>query len=373
MLTLIRTGAATTRAEIMDQTGLSRSTVAQRLAALMARDLVVPAGGSNSTGGRPATLLQFNSSAGVVLACAIGATGRRVGIVDLGGRVLASREVKLEIADGPEAILTSVAEDLEDLLKDLDYGKDRVWGIGVGVPGPVEFATGRPVSPPIMPGWDGYPVADWLQERFDAPALVDNDVNVMAVGERGLAFGDCEQFLFVKVGLGVGAGIVADGHLYRGAQGCAGDIGHIYIPGHDDVLCACGNIGCLEAVVGGSAIAARLSAAGLPAIDARQVVEHALVRQPLAVREVREAGRELGRVLASLVNFFNPSVMAIGGALSVAGDDLLAGVREEVYRRSPPLATRDLRIVRSAAGSDAGMLGAAAIITEKVLDGVATG
>ncbi len=367
ILALIRSGAARTRAELIAQTGLSRSTVSQRLTQLFDSNLVIGEGEASSTGGRPATILAFNGSAGVVIAAALGATRSRVAVVDLGGAVLAEHEEPHSIADGPTATLEGIAAQAETLLKRARVKKAHVWGFGVGLPGPVEFASGRPVSPPIMPGWDGFPVADWLEEKFSCSVLVDNDVNVMALGEREQHFAGEDEFMFVKFGTGIGAGIIAGGRLHRGAQGSAGDIGHISVPGHDDVVCECGNTGCLEAVVGGRALARRLQAEGLDTVNSRDVVAQVLAGNTDAVLAVRDAGRELGLVLAGLVNAINPAVIVLGGAISAAGDHLLAGVREVIYRRSPPLATRNLRVVASAAGGRAGVIGAANMITSDVL------
>lgn len=370
VLAMIRSGQARTRAELIAQTGLSRSTLSQRLNELFEANLIVGVGEANSTGGRPATILAFNSGAGTVIAAALGVTRMRVAILDLGGRVLAEHEEAHAISDGPTVTLERIAAVVETLLADSGRDWSPIWGCGVGLPGPVEFASGRPVSPPIMPGWDGFPVGDWLQEQFSCTALVDNDVNVMALGEREQHFPGEEQLVFVKVGTGIGAGIIVAGRLHRGAQGSAGDIGHIYVPGHDDVICECGNTGCLEAVVGGRALASRLRAAGLDIQAPADVIAHVQSGNTLAVHTVREAGRELGLVLAGLVNSVNPAVIVLGGSISAAGDHLLAGVREVIYRRSPPLATRSLRIVGTASRDRAGIVGAAAMVTDVVLERV---
>jgi predicted NBD/HSP70 family sugar kinase len=197
--------------------------------------------------------------------------------------------------------------------------------------------------------------------------LVDNDVNIMALGEHFTHWRDTEHLLFVKVGTGIGCGIVAGRLIHRGAQGAAGDIGHIRVPGNEDVLCRCGNVGCLEAVAGGRALAERLAAAGAEATSSRDVVRLLRAGEPLAVRLVREAGRSLGQVLAGCVNFFNPDVIVIGGDLGEAHEQLLAGVREVIFERSLPLATGDLRTVPSLLGDRAGIVGAAVMVIEHVL------
>jgi predicted NBD/HSP70 family sugar kinase len=240
--------------------------------------------------------------------------------------------------------------------------------VGIGLPGPVEHASGRAISPPIMPGWDGYPVSEHFVERYHVPALVDNDVNIMALGEYWTHWRDqVDDLLFIKVGTGIGCGIVASGRIQRGAQGAAGDIGHIRVAGYDDAVCVCGNTGCVEAVAGGGAMARRLRAQGRDTPNARAVVELVKAGDREATRLVRESGRVLGQVLAAAVNFSNPSVIVIGGDVANAHEQLLAGVREVVYQRSLPLATRHLRIIPSQLGDGAGIRGASAMAVERVL------
>ena len=366
LLRLIRDGQASTRAELVTLTGLARSTVAQRMEALLSQRLVVPAGGSVSTGGRPPQMFAFNREAGVVLAADLGATHSRLAVTDLGGDVLTEGAEDIAIAEGPEAVLGWLETKLDALLEEVGRSHADVRGVGVGVPGPVEFATGTPVAPPIMPGWDGYRVADRLADHFGAPTLVDNDVNIMALGEHWKAWRAYDHLLYVKVGTGIGCGIITDGRIHRGAQGAAGDIGHIHVPGNEEI-CRCGNRGCLEAVAGGGAMAARLRAEGIAAENSRDVVRHVRDGRPEAMQLVRQAGRELGEVLAASVNFFNPGVIVIGGDIAHADEHLLAGVREVVYQRAVPLGTRSLRIVRSALDDRAGVIGAAVMVIEHVL------
>jgi len=367
VLRLVREGRASTRAELAELTGLGRSTVAQRVDALLAERLLVPLGEQASTGGRRATLLAFNRRAGVVLCADLGATHARLAVTDLGGDVLGEHAQDIEIAQGPEAVLAWTEATFDRLLGDAGQDAAAVVGVGVGLPGPVEFATGRPVAPPIMPGWDGHPVAARLAARYGAPVLVDNDVNIMALGEAWASQRAAQNLLFVKVGTGIGCGIVAGGRIHRGEQGAAGDLGHIQITRDPAVVCRCGNVGCLEAVAGGGAMAAALRRAGIDAPDARAVVRLVREGRPEAVGLVREAGRVLGEVLATSVNLLNPGVIVIGGDVAHADEQLLAGVREVVYQRSLPLATRSLRIVRSTLDDRAGVLGAAAMVVEHVL------
>jgi predicted NBD/HSP70 family sugar kinase len=367
LLRLIREEVAVTRADLARVTGLARSTVAQRVDALLGQGLVYEAGGSASTGGRPPTVLAFNRDAGVVLVADLGATHARVAVSDLVGTPLAERASDLDIALGPEHALTWVAERFSELLDDVGRSRHDVRGIGVGVPGPVEFDTGRPANPPIMPGWDDFPIPDWFAGRYSAPVLVDNDVNIMARGEHWMHWRETEHLLLIKVGTGIGCGIVADGHIHRGARGAAGDIGHIRATSREDVVCRCGNIGCLEAIAGGQALAQRLAETGADASHSRDVVRLVQGGHAGAIRMVRDAGRTLGEVLAGTVNFFNPAVIVIGGDIAEAHAQLLAGVREGIFSRSLPLATRDLRIVPCRLGDRAGVIGAAIMAIEHVL------
>jgi predicted NBD/HSP70 family sugar kinase len=239
--------------------------------------------------------------------------------------------------------------------------------MGVGLPGPVEHSSGRPINPPIMPGWDGYDVPGHLGRELGAVVLVDNDVNVMALGEHFAHWPDADHLVLVKVATGIGSGIISDGALRRGAQGAAGDLGHIQVPHGPDLPCRCGNTGCLEAVASGAAVAARLRELGIEAASSRDVVRLARAGSVPAIQALREAGRQIGQVLASAVSLLNPDVIVLGGALSQAGEHLLAGVREVVYARSLPLATQHLRIVESRTGERAGVIGAAVLVLDHML------
>ena len=367
VLRLVREGTAITRGDLASTTGLARSTIAQRVDALLQQNLLVSEADAASTGGRPPQLLSFNGGAGIVLAADLGATHARLAVTDLAGRVIAEEAHDVAIASGPEAVLSWLEERFAQLAGAAPHPSRRVLGIGVGLPGPVEFATGVPIAPPIMPGWDGYPVGERLARRFDAPALIDNDANLMALGERQREWPTTEDLLFVKVGTGIGAGMISHGRLLRGAQGAAGDIGHIHVRDHDDVLCRCGNRGCLEAVAGGGALATALTAQGLPAAEVRDVVRLFREGRPEVTTAIRAAGRQLGEVLAASVNYFNPAVIVIGGDLAHADEPLLAGVREVVYQRAVPLGTRSLRIVPSTLDDQAGVIGAALVAIEHIL------
>ena len=367
LLTILRDGQARTRAELVQLTGLARSTLAQRLDALLSQQWIIPTEEAISSGGRPAIAFTFNRTARVVLSADLGATHARVAITDLGTTVLAERAAEVPIDRGPEETLGWLQRTFEEMLAEIGHRPDEICGIGVGLPGPVEHRSGRPVNPPIMPGWDGFPVPEWLGSRLGAPVLVDNDVNIMALGEHWAARPDADHLIFVKIGTGIGCGIISDRRLHRGAQGAAGDIGHIRVAPALDTVCRCGNVGCLEAVASGAAMAAKLSASGVEADDSRDVVRLVRSGNTDAVQLIRQAGREVGDVLASIVNFFNPSVIVVGGDISEAGEQVLAGLREVIYSRSLPLATQHLTITASELGDRAGVIGAAVMVIEHVL------
>ena len=368
MLKLIRSGEAVTRAQIVQQTGLARSTVTQRVDALVAAGLIYEAGDSLSTGGRRPTRLAFRHDSGVVLSADLGATHSRVAVHDLAAGPEAETAFDAEIADGPERTLALVHERFLALLDEAGRDPARVRGIGVGVPGPVAFGTGKAVNPPIMPGWDRFSIPDWFADRFPgAPVLVDNDVNIMALGERAAAWPKIDHLMFVKIATGIGAGVISGGQLLRGAQGVAGDIGHVRVARGSDVPCSCGNRGCLEALASGPAIARELRAQGVDASNGNDVVDLVKHGNIDAIQAVRQAGRDIGEVLTACVSLMNPSVIAIGGSMARVGEHLIAGVREVVYTRSTPLATEHLSIVQSSAAENAGVRGAGMLAIEHAL------
>lgn len=377
----VRTGGLRTRSELVRQLGLGRNLVSQRVGQLIDLGLLQDGTMAPSTGGRPSRQLRFRSDAGCLLVADLGATHLQAGLTDLDGAVLDQRLQRLDITAGPEATLDRI-EQLFDEILSAQPGKARPpWGVGVGLPGPVEFSRGRPMAPPIMPGWDAYPVRERLAARYAAPAWVDNDVNLLALGELRAGIGRAEQnLLYVKVGTGIGAGLISGGRLHRGAQGAAGDIGHAQVLDDESVLCRCGNTGCLEALAGGFAIArdgllaaqsgrSRMLADTLEAtgaLTAEDVIQAAARGDQVSQGMLTRAGRLVGRTLATLVNFYNPSLIVIGGQISTAGEAFLGELRRTVYGRSMALATRDLRITTSPLGDRAGLFGAAFLVADEL-------
>ena len=367
LLDLIRRRSPITRAELASITGLARSTVAQRIDVLIAEGLVGEVGEAVSTGGRPPAMLGFNADSGIVLVADLGATHSRLAVCDLDANPLAETYRDIAIADGPDPVLDWVLEAFDALIDEVGRSSADVRGIGIGVPGPVDFSAGRAVHPPIMPGWDDFPIRDRFEDRYGVPVLVDNDVNIMALGEYWVMHPKVNDFMFVKVGTGIGSGLILGGRLHRGAKGAAGDIGHVQA-GSGDVMCRCGNQGCLEASAGGAALERILREKGHDAEVSRDVVALVRAGNQDAIQAVRDAGRLIGRVLATTVNLLNPAVVSIGGDIAEAGQQLLAGIRETVYQRSTALSTNELRITTGTLGDRAGIIGAAALIIEHVLD-----
>lgn len=374
----VRGAQSVTRPEIAEATSLSRSLSTKFIDVACGLNLLKNGEIGQSTGGRAPRLIDFNENAGQILVAELGATGFNVAASDLSGKLIDSTYVEANVSMGPEAVLSLVEQKFEQIVS---VRKIRnLWGIGIGVPGPVEFATGTPVSPPIMPGWDRYPIRERFSEKFKVPVWVDNDVNLMALGEHALRKDAItNELIFIKIGSGIGAGILTHGQLHRGAQGCAGDIGHISI-GVADVTCRCGNTGCIESVAGGLAIvrdaekAAQSGASDYLAkvlktskkVTINDVIAGSAGGDRWCVEKIVKVGKEIGSVLATLVNFHNPSLIVIGGSVSNSGDKLLAAIRESVLNRSLPLATRDLQIRLSEYPYLAGLSGAVEMVINEL-------
>jgi glucokinase-like ROK family protein len=375
MLRLLRDEGPLSRAELGGLLELHRPRVLSEVDRLAAADWVREAGPAASRGGRRSTLVELHPDlrfAGVDL----GATSIDVEITDGRLEPVASFKEPADIRTGPKSILARVDEILAKLRAEGAY--QRLMGIGIGVPGPVSFRDGVPVSPPIMPGWHRYPVRELMVREYNCPVVIDNDVNIMAVGEchAGVAK-SADNVLFIKIGTGVGCGIYLGGEVYRGPDGCAGDIGHIQVDAHGPV-CSCGNVGCLEALFGGAALARdalaaarsgaspaladRLRANG--SVTAQDVADGAAEGDVTCIGLIRDGGRRVGGVLASLASFINPSMIVIGGGLAGLGHVLLAEIRSVIYRRSLPLATGNLPVVMSELGPRAGVVGAVVLASE---------
>jgi predicted NBD/HSP70 family sugar kinase len=379
VVNLVRLGEAVTRPEIGRLTGLGRGVVTQRVEQAIEMGYLQEGEVGASSGGRAPRTLRFRGDRGRIIVCALGGLHIHVGIAALEGDLIAATHREWDIARGPADTIDATLEMVDELLA--DQPDVPVWGVAVGLPGPVDFASGRPVAPPIMPGWNGFDVRRRFEQRFDAPVWVDNDVNLLALGARSRRDPGPIDLIYCKIGTGIGAGLISGGRIHRGANGAAGDIGHVRVR-DSEVPCRCGKVGCLEAVAGGWALVrdahsaleagsvGRLAdaVAGGESLQPEVIARAAEDGDALAISLIQTSAREVGSAIAALVNMFNPGVIVIGGAAVAAGEIFLAEVRQRVYELSLPLATRDLSIVHSPDDSREPLRGGAVMAREQLFD-----
>ncbi|MFG1922413.1 ROK family protein [Cryptosporangium sp. NPDC048952] len=382
VLRLVRSGQAASRSDIARLTHVSASTAAIRVEALIELGFLHETGAGRSRGGRRPRVLELRTDAGVVAAADLGAHHATLALFDLGGTLLAEQELPMDIADGPERVLAWVVEQVGSMreahvAREPGAAAERVagtpagpqpaplLGLTVGVPGPVDFRAGKVVSPSRMPGWNGADVPALAKSLTDVPVLVENDANLMALGE--FAASPSEHLVFLKAGSGIGCGVIASGQLHRGARGAAGDISHAPVSDQQDVPCSCGRTGCLDAVASGAALARRLAEAGFDVRGTTGVVDIARDAEPVSARMFRDAGRATADVLATIVNFFNPDTLVLGGQLSQA-EPYVANIRSTLYERCLPMAVEKLVIEPSRAGRLAGVIGGGHLMLEHLFD-----
>jgi glucokinase-like ROK family protein len=376
----LRKNGQTSRAAIAHMTGWSRAKTSQEVNALIDKGYLVEAGEGISNGGRKPRLVRFNDQLGYIVGIDIGATSLEIALADINGSILRKAVEPADVRQPPEELLGRCSMLTLELIVAHGVRPEQILGIGVGVPGPVDFTRGVLVAPPLMPDWENYPIRNFFKETFlSAFVVVDNDVNIMALGEqRSGDAADLDHFLVIKIGTGIGCGIMASRKIHRGSDGCAGDIGHICVD-KQGPICRCGNRGCLEAMAAGPAIAEKAMQAardGKSELLQKMMESNGGVLSPenvnTACREgdeaaleiIRASGQMIGDVLAGLVNFFNPSHIFIGGGIANFGNHLLIAIKRAVLRRSLPLATTNLAISFSRAGSDAGVIGAIMLALE---------
>ncbi len=245
-------------------------------------------------------------------------------------------------------------------------GQGFLVAVSLSMPTPVDFKRGRVVGPSVLYGWDDFDIVSWLGRHYKAPIYVENDVNLMTIYEHRHNFPRVDDMIFIKAGTGIGSGIIAGGKIFRGAQGAAGDIGHIQFNSPDAPLCRCGKLGCVEARAGGWAIARDLAEKGLQAETARDVIALVEMQKPEAIMLLRRAGQTIGEVASDVVSILNPSLIVVGGMLARGGDFLLSGIRELVYQRCLPLATGELKIMLAEPKTDSALIGAAHLVLDDV-------
>ena len=354
------------RAEIARRTGLSRSTVSSLVSELQADGLVVerpePAAAHGDQGGRPPILLSFDASAGVAVGIDFDHHHVRVAVSDLSSRILAEREQQLDTDHAAHEGLDAAAELVGELLAEAGVDEARVIGAGMCLPGPVHRPTGVVGSTAILPGWVGVAAAEEMHRRLALPILVDNDANLAALAEAAFGAGrDAKDLVYLMISSGIGAGLVLNGRLYRGAEGLAGELGHVLVDA-DGPVCRCGNRGCLETVAGTDALAELLRRSHGDGLDGRAIVRLARDGDLGCRRVIADAGRAIGKAAATLVNVLNPELLIVGGDLSDAGELLLDGVRESLERSALPTAVEAAEVVAGSLGDRAEVLGAIALV-----------
>ncbi len=364
------------RAEIARRAGLSRSTVSEIVSLLLPTGLVGEVGPGRSSGGRRPIVLEFQDDAALILGVDIGAAHVTTVLTDLRGRVLASRHRDHPVRTDPEGTRALVAEFCAACLATRDHGPERLVGIGIAVPCPVDPSHPEGLSELVLPEWRGRSGFGELSERYGVPLFVDNDANLGAIAEQWWGGGrGVRDFTYVKIATGIGAGYVIDGEIYRGATGVAGEIGHLAIDPHG-VPCICGLRGCLATIVGAPALVARaaLLVADHPesrlahdGLTIASIEDAALAGDPLALQMVREAAEPLGIALAGLLNLMNPSLVILGGGLSRLGELLLEPLRETVRRRTLVSSVTAAEIRTSELGTQSVAVGAATLVLKTAL------
>lgn len=379
----IRKSGPLSRTDIARETGYSRAAITSLVNGLLEADIIQELGVGESQGGRRPRLLNLNCGLGYVVGVDLGVTSLDVALADLCGSIVGRRSESSDVNRGPEPVLGRVNELIAELLERHGVTTPLCYAVGVGAPGLVEFPAGL-ISAPPMPDWEGYPIHSFIQEVLPAAdVVVDNDANIMALGELSVRDDGIENFIFLKVGTGIGAGIVGGGELFRGSSGLAGEVGHYFLS-HDGPVCPrCGNVGCLEAMAAGPAIASRAVEAAREGrstmlarhlegnngqLSAQDVGEAAAAGDHVSIQIIQDSGRMIGEALAGIVNFYNPGLILIGGGVSKAGPKFLSAIRQEVLRRAHPRSTEDLRIEFSTLGPDAGVTGAIWLALERVMN-----
>jgi predicted NBD/HSP70 family sugar kinase len=373
---ILQARKASTRQEIEEVSGLSRAVVADRLATLLRFGLVDEEALGRPTGGRAPRLVQVKAAAGLVLVAVINESLLGAGVADLSGKLLVEHHEPIASNGGLNGMVSRL-ETLFDWLLEQQQARRRVWGVGIAVPGPVEIAAGQRFGVAgfhFAPNREDMPLVERLAHRYQAPVAVRNAVQMRTLGELRAGSGvGADNMVFVELGREIVAGLISGGRLHRSVQGTAGMIGHTATGEEGARTCRCGNVGCLEAVAGVEAVVGDATHAAKEG-RSRPLAEVLASEGEVTVSDVGVAaqrgdafsaellsrcGRHIGTVLAGLVNAFNPSLIVLGGEIAATGDVVLAAIREAVYRRSHPLATRDLSIVRSQMGSSAELVGSA--------------
>ncbi|MFE5732725.1 ROK family protein [Streptomyces sp. NPDC056528] len=362
----VRMAGSLTQAEIARTTGLSAATVSNIVRELKDGGTVEVT--PTSAGGRRARSVSLSGDAGIVIGVDFGHTHLRVAVGNLAHQVLAEEAEPLDV-DASAAEGFDRAEQLvKRLILTTGIGPDKVIGVGLGVPGPIDVSSGTLGSTSILPGWSGINPAEELSGRLGVPVHVDNDANLGALGELVWGGGrGVKDLAYIKVASGVGAGLVIDGRVYRGPGGTAGEIGHITLD-ESGPVCRCGNRGCLETFTAARYVLPLLRPSHGPDLTMERVVQLAREGDPGCRRVIADVGRHIGSGIANLCNLLNPSRVVLGGDLAEAGELVLAPIRDSVSRYAIPSAARQLSLAQGALGGRAEVLGALALVLSEMGD-----
>ncbi|MFE9562978.1 ROK family transcriptional regulator [Streptomyces sp. NPDC006487] len=362
----VRLAGSLTQAEIARSTGLSAATVSNIVRELKEAGTVEVT--DTSAGGRRARSVSLSGDAGIVIGVDFGHTHLRVAVGNLAHQVLAEESEPLDVdaswVDGFDRAEALVGR----LVEGIGIGRDKVIGVGLGVPGPIDLESGTLGSTAILPGWAGINPRRELSQRLGVPVYVDNDANLGALGELVWGSGrGVKDLAYIKVASGVGAGLVINGQIYRGPGGTAGEIGHITLD-ESGPVCRCGNRGCLETFAAARYVLPLLQSSHGPELTMERVVELARGGDPGCRRVITDVGRHIGSGVASLCNLLNPSRVVLGGSLADAGELVLAPIRESVGRYAIPSAARQLSVLTGSLGGRAEVLGALALVLSEMGD-----
>jgi predicted NBD/HSP70 family sugar kinase len=362
----LREQGRTSQADIARVTGLSRTTVSKLVAELKVSGLVGELEVSTADprgvhGGRPAVQLTLRDTSKAVVGIDFGHSHVQVAVANLAHDVLAERVRYIDVNhQATEAFDASVAM-VDEVLEEAGYRRAWIIGAGIGIPGPVDRVSGTAGSASILPGWVGLRIGAEMERRLGLPVEIENDANLGALAELTWGAGrDCSTFAYIKAATGIGAGIVVDGKLLRGASGTAGEIGHTTLD-EGGALCYCGNRGCLETVASGPAIVGLVRNSSAVSLTLADVIDRAAGGDVRCRRALSDAGREIGVAVAGLCNLINPERVVVGGLLSRAGDLVLGPIRESIRRYAVHAAAECVQVVPAVFVERAELLGAVAL------------
>lgn len=383
VLRLIHSQAPISRAQLAVITGLNKSTISSLVDELITHKLVIEAGSNSSGAGRPATLLEINSQAGMIIGVELGVDFVSVAVTDFLGNITWRRREDANPNEDQQKMLDQTLRIVKEAMAAGKKKNTRFLGMGLATPGTVEITKGVLIFAPNL-HWRNVPFGKIFTEQTKLKVFVENDANAAATAEH--LFGTARQsqdFLFVFAGVGIGGGLFLNGKLYRGKNGYAGEIGHSPIMAEpSQTVCHCGNRGCWETYANQYSIIQRVQArlevkrtSIVPKLMAEQnspLTIH-LIKQAAdagdkeAIDSFTEAGRAMGQGFAGLSNIFNPEKIILGGPLSIAGEYLLPAIKETMAQHSLTEIDQQAEVLLSPFGPDASLIGAIAIVADNIL------